>query len=237
MFGRVRPRLDHPTVVAYLALATAIGGTSYAAVRIDGRDLKNRSVSGAKLKKRTITAVNVRKHALTVNELSASALSSLKGAQGDPGATGAKGDPGAKGDTGPRGPSDVFEAVQSNSSVSQTAGGTLAIELKNLPAGSYAIYAKASIGPLTNNPGRDTGQCTLSAGSDQDRGIDDWEAGEQSFKTIDTALTHSFAATGTVRLACTMSTENFLMGTGGINDTRIVAVRVDSATSAGAQIG
>jgi hypothetical protein len=55
-----RPRLTYANVVATLALVLAIGGTSYAAVTINGKNLKNRSVAGKKLKKNTVTGTEVR---------------------------------------------------------------------------------------------------------------------------------------------------------------------------------
>ena len=43
-----RPRLTYANVVATLALLLAIGGTSYAAITINGKSLKNRTVAGKK---------------------------------------------------------------------------------------------------------------------------------------------------------------------------------------------
>jgi len=37
MFAKLRPRLNHATVVAYLALFVALGGSSYAAVKLNGK--------------------------------------------------------------------------------------------------------------------------------------------------------------------------------------------------------
>jgi hypothetical protein len=51
-------------VVATLALLLAVGGTSYAASQISGKDLKNRSVAGKKLKKNTVTGAEVRESKL-----------------------------------------------------------------------------------------------------------------------------------------------------------------------------
>src|SRR3954469_23390937 len=59
-----RPRLSYANVVATLALILAIGGTSYAAVTINGKNLKNRSVAGKKLKKNTVTGTEVRESKL-----------------------------------------------------------------------------------------------------------------------------------------------------------------------------
>jgi hypothetical protein len=54
-----RPRLSYANVTATLALVLAIGGTSYAAVQLNGKSLKNRTVAGKKLKKNTVTGTEV----------------------------------------------------------------------------------------------------------------------------------------------------------------------------------
>jgi hypothetical protein len=63
---RRRPQLHltYANVTATLALILAIGGTSYAAVTINGKNLKNRSVAGKKLKKNTVTGTEVRESKL-----------------------------------------------------------------------------------------------------------------------------------------------------------------------------
>jgi hypothetical protein len=55
-----RPRLSYANVVATLALVLAVGGTSYAAVQLSGKNLKNRTVAGKKLKKNTVTGTEVK---------------------------------------------------------------------------------------------------------------------------------------------------------------------------------
>ena len=47
-----------------LAVFIALGGSSYAAVKISGANIKNRSISASKLKKNTLTGVQVRESAL-----------------------------------------------------------------------------------------------------------------------------------------------------------------------------
>jgi hypothetical protein len=64
MQRRFRPRLSYANVTATLALVLAIGGTSYAAVQINGKNLKNRSVAAKKLKKNTLTATEIRESKL-----------------------------------------------------------------------------------------------------------------------------------------------------------------------------
>ncbi|MEA2410894.1 MAG: hypothetical protein QOC77_1455 [Thermoleophilaceae bacterium] len=61
---RFRPRLSYANVVATLALVLAVGGTSYAAVQLNGKNLKNRSVAGKKLKKNTLTGTEIKESKL-----------------------------------------------------------------------------------------------------------------------------------------------------------------------------
>jgi hypothetical protein len=55
---------SHGTVVAYMALFTALGGSAYAATQIDGKTLVDRSVKAKKLRKNTLTGVEVNESAL-----------------------------------------------------------------------------------------------------------------------------------------------------------------------------
>jgi hypothetical protein len=73
-------RPSHATVVAYLALFVALGGVSYAAVRLPAGSVGTRQI---------------RTHAVTLRKIAPSARAALHGAKGAKGATGA---------TGPQGP-------------------------------------------------------------------------------------------------------------------------------------
>jgi hypothetical protein len=50
---------SHATVVAYLALFVSLGASSYAAVKINGKNIKNGTIAGKKLKKNTLGAAQV----------------------------------------------------------------------------------------------------------------------------------------------------------------------------------
>src|SRR3954468_24636624 len=61
------PRTARPSpsmAVALVALFVALGGTSYAVSRIDGRQLKSASVSGSKLRRNTLGGREIREAAL-----------------------------------------------------------------------------------------------------------------------------------------------------------------------------
>ena len=53
-------------VIACLALFVALGGTGYAAVKINGKNLKNGSVTGSKLKRNTLTGRQINESKLGI---------------------------------------------------------------------------------------------------------------------------------------------------------------------------
>ena len=55
------PRPSHATVVAYLALIVAIGGTGYAASKIGTNDIRNGAITSPKIKKGAVRASDVKK--------------------------------------------------------------------------------------------------------------------------------------------------------------------------------
>jgi hypothetical protein len=56
---RFRPRLSYANVASTLALVLALGGVSYAAVKINGKSLKDRTVGAVKIKKNSLTGKEV----------------------------------------------------------------------------------------------------------------------------------------------------------------------------------
>jgi hypothetical protein len=56
---RFRPRLSYANVASTLALVLALGGVSYAAVKINGKTLKDRTVGAVKIKKNSLTGKEV----------------------------------------------------------------------------------------------------------------------------------------------------------------------------------
>jgi hypothetical protein len=90
----------HSTVAAYLALFIALGGTSYAAVK-----LPKNSVGATQIKANAVGSSEVKNGALTRSDFKASSIpAGAQGAQGLQGLQGLKGDKGDKGATGVVGP-------------------------------------------------------------------------------------------------------------------------------------
>ncbi|MDP8910058.1 MAG: hypothetical protein M3N47_13305 [Chloroflexota bacterium] len=123
-----RPR--HATVVAYLALFVALGGTSYAVAKgsIGSREIKNNSVQSADIRNGTLTARDIRR----------STLKQLRGAPGAPGATGAPGPPGPQGRQGPAGTVDTSNFYTKRETDSRYLRGTITV-----------IGSSDSVGPGT----------------------------------------------------------------------------------------
>src|SRR3954471_956155 len=86
MLSALRARFTYANVMATIAVFVALGGSGYAASKINGKNIKNKSISGTKLKNRTIASRKIKK-------------STIKALKGTTGATGASGAPGRNGDS------------------------------------------------------------------------------------------------------------------------------------------
>lgn len=90
----LREKLTYPNVISTLCLFMLLGGVAYAATQppknsVGTKQLKNNAVTGKKIKDKSIGT----------NELTPAAVSTLKGAKGDPGAAGTQGAQGIQGTT------------------------------------------------------------------------------------------------------------------------------------------
>jgi len=95
MLALFRTRLTYANVVATLALFVALGGSSYAALQITSKDVKNRSLKGGDLKRDTVTGKEIKESklgevpsaraAVTAGsaDISKSAESAIRAAQAD----------------------------------------------------------------------------------------------------------------------------------------------------------
>jgi hypothetical protein len=154
--------------VGYLALFVALGGSSYAAVRltpgsVNSAALARGAVTHAKLAHNSVTSANVSKGALTTADFKPGTfLKGLKGDAGAPGAAGLKGldgIPGLKGDAGPQGPQGVQGLAGKDGSAAIAAKARLANTI-TAPHGSSTSV------PLSNSSWtQSAGQLNLLAGS------------------------------------------------------------------------
>ena len=113
-------RINYANVVATLALFAALGGTSYAALRVTGKNVKNSSLTGVDVKNSSLTTSDVKDRSLLSKDFKAGQLpAGAKGDKGDTGAAGAAGAPGvtnvttrANTTSAPVGSSDVTASCQ-----------------------------------------------------------------------------------------------------------------------------
>lgn len=167
--------MKHSTVVAYAALLTALGGTSYAALElsagsITSREIKNGTVKPADLAKKAKPLGETRLREVVqevvtdpANEILLTVKSEKgdKGEKGDPGAAGVqgpqgergeKGDTGAKGDTGDRGiPGGLTSYGRVNEDGTLSAGGS-GLTTSKATTGVYCIDAVITVVVVTATP-------------------------------------------------------------------------------------
>jgi hypothetical protein len=151
--SRLRARRPTPAmVVALIALVIALGGTSYAAIK-----LPSNSVGTRQLKANAVTSSKIKDRSLKSTDLAAGVLS--HGPKGDQGSPGAQGDPGAP---GVRGPSDGFFVASAapggfpNNTGTAQYGPSL-----DLPDGSYLVFARATF--TNNTDASSTPNCLVGA--------------------------------------------------------------------------
>jgi Collagen triple helix repeat (20 copies) len=102
--SHLRGRVTYANVMATAAVFLALGGTSYAAVTITGKDVKDSSLTGRDVRNSSLTTNDIKDGSLLVADFKAGQLTGgAAGSQGTRGETGATGPQGPKGDTGATG--------------------------------------------------------------------------------------------------------------------------------------
>jgi hypothetical protein len=171
----MRKHLTPSLFISCIALFVALGGASYAAVKIPknsvgNAQIKNNAVNGAKVKDGSLGAND-----FAVGQLPQGAQGDrgpqgatgpqgergLQGPQGDPGVPGTAGAPGATGATGPAGPSNTYSRRRDERLLLSNVGaGTTFLE-ETLPAGKYAITVRTGI-DHSGSSGSRLFQCDLT---------------------------------------------------------------------------
>jgi hypothetical protein len=70
----MRHRLSYANVMATIALFVALGGSSYAAISITGKDVKDATLTGLDVKNRSLTGADVKNNSLTGADLKPSSV-------------------------------------------------------------------------------------------------------------------------------------------------------------------
>lgn len=165
---RVRKHLSFANLVACLALFVALGGASYAAVKLPAK-----SVGTTQLQNGAVTLPKISTSARDALRGSVGAQGAMgpaglvgpKGSTGDEGDAGATGTPGATGPTGSPGESEGYFDRDSITVAASQSGSTVATT--GLDAGSYLISVRIQVTGQIGTPVR----CALKDSSVQE--IDD----------------------------------------------------------------
>jgi hypothetical protein len=96
-------RLSYSNIMSTVAVFAALGGSSYAAVKVSGRDVRDESLTSRDIKNGSIRARDIRKRDLRAIRAGGAGLGGAVGAPGSDGAPGVPGPQGAAGERGPQG--------------------------------------------------------------------------------------------------------------------------------------
>lgn len=126
MLRAIRERLTYANMMSTVAVMIALGGTSYAAIKlpknsVGNHQLRNNSVTTAKVRNNTLLRKDFKKGQLPIDGVAGPkgdpgpagppGPTGAAGPKGDPGPAGPKGDPGVAGPVGPAGPAGPIGPV------------------------------------------------------------------------------------------------------------------------------
>ncbi len=206
----MRERLSYANVVATLALFIALGGSSYAAVKITGKNVKDGSLTGQDIKNSSVTSRDVKNRSLLARDFRAGQLPA-----------GAQGPRGTAGPQGPAGPSIAYHASGGQVSGVGTGGSTVAT--LNVPAGPYAVFARVNVffGSATTT----LLNCSLAVGASTDNTEEvtvPYSGANDYMDTLALTTTGTLPASGTVSVTCRAANggETFNVGSSSITAVR-----------------
>jgi hypothetical protein len=198
----MRHRLSFANVVSCLALFVALGGTSYAVIK-----LPRNSVGSREVKDRSLTATDLAESAR---------VRGPRGAQGP------------AGPAGERGPSNIVTANRNVVPMALNGPSSVDVVTLNLPAGSWMVVGTASV--VFFGPGSDHFRCSLVFGAEDGSSHSVARIGNDAGST-DAALLavqegRALAAGEPVRLRCGHDS-TLGGGTPRVDHAQITATRTD----------
>lgn len=131
---------------------------------------------------------------------------------------------------GPIGPSNAYEVYRDSGPSNIPSTPTTVATLANLPAGAYAITAKAELDiAATDGLPAPRVLCQVNAGGDFDDSVAQGEEanGLAMSVTLPVEVTHTFSGTGTVTLSCNKNGSPHQVD---VNWAKLIAIRLGSET-------
>ncbi len=152
MLSRLRGRLTYANVIATIALFAALGGTSYAALR-----LPKNSVGSKQIRKNAVTSAKVKAGSLLTSDFKASQRRGLRGPAGAAGKQGGQGVPGPVTGNLPSGATvrGVYNLDFVATTLDQIQGGSISFGLR-LPRKPTVSFVAVDGLPTSNCPGTPT---------------------------------------------------------------------------------
>ena len=222
MRNRNRRRPSPATVISLLALVFSMAGTATAArvlissssqIKsgvVTSTDIKDAGVSARDIKANAVDGTKVRNGSLDADDFSGAARTALQAAETQA--------------------LEVFRKVGPDNQPAGTDFKRVAT-LDNVPAGTYAIFAKTVLTPIEATGGffgqgaTLSGRCELDAGGDKDQSVAFLGSpGAIAPGLISTQITRSFGGSGVITLSCAIE-----KATWRASDSSIVAIRVGRA--------
>lgn len=209
------PRPSTALVVAFAALFTALGGTSYAAIKITGANVANGTLSGADVKNRSLGAKEHKPNSIGGGQVDEASLGTVPSAQlatkaGDADKLGGIAPSGFMA-ARPRG----FEANMSP--VGEFSSGAVVGTLHDLQPGTYVVTAKLT---YDNDGPSEQESCTLHVPGTDD--TTSFAPGAAETETITLQEVMSSNAVFSPSVTCTSDGNDDTQGNGSI-----IAVRLD----------
>jgi hypothetical protein len=221
------PRPSPALLVAIVALFMALGGTSYAALKITGKNVENSSLTGSDVKNKSLEEKELEPDTLTGSRIKESTLGTVPEAQHAANAdnainaqTAAKAADADK--VGGLAPADLMlsrpRAYEANIAANDNfPNGSTLVNLPNVPAGTYILMARLSY----YNPGATGAEsCTLDVPGSNDITSFTVGGGETEAITLQEVVTSDSVFMPTV--SCTSDGTDDVDGGGSI-----IAIRVD----------
>ena len=144
-------RPSHGTVVGYIALFVALGGSAYAATQIGSAQIRNNSIKSADVKNRSLLAKDFRAGQLPAGS---------QGPQGSPGPAGQNGAPGQNGADGATGAPGSAKGWMRVNPANGVPGGVTATPMTSPPPRSKGVISVVQPDlPPADSPAGDSKYC------------------------------------------------------------------------------
>ena len=145
--SRLRRHLSYANAMATVAVFIALGGTSYAALTITSKNVKNESLTSADIKNSSLLSKDFKAGQLAAGAPGPQGPAGAPGPKGDTGSPGPQGPAGAKGDKGDKGDAGadataLWAVVNADGTLGRGATG---VTSSRLFAGAYQVAFNRSV--------------------------------------------------------------------------------------------